>query len=351
MCSKVVVRKPLMPSHTEHSTQEINLDRNKIDLRRPCSRLLPRPLSLPSSFKLLKIFHSTRANACTVEDRSKLMGQCSDEKVDMPFIKALEDEIYRTKAELAMQSHRAKSLHTDRCLCCVKKADDSPTPSNPVSLRRRVSNDYSRQHGVRLDENREPQAVVVINANEGLLKDIVANPAPDVCHRRSGLKWPFISRPKSIAGKSRVGRKSWLWKPKTKTKANRRKSYSDMVDKVPAKSKEGQKRWKWLNAIHIGRRYHAHTKPNEPTKDIDDDATQHKRVDSDNSRHAAHSESLRNHGRSSSFRTKRHSAGSTTSSTNVVKAWVYRRRFLNKYKKNMYSLAFSIKKCTIIIKT
>lgn len=77
----------------------INLDKNRINLRRNRSKLLPRPISLPSSFNLLRNFRGNSVQPSTT----------GDGKVDLDFIKQLEDDIYRSREEILAESQRRRS--------------------------------------------------------------------------------------------------------------------------------------------------------------------------------------------------------------------------------------------------
>lgn len=68
----------------------INLDKNRINLRRHRAKLLPRPISLPTSLKLFRNLYAN--NGSMVDDK-----QCV--KVDLEFIKRLEDNIYGSRCD------------------------------------------------------------------------------------------------------------------------------------------------------------------------------------------------------------------------------------------------------------
>lgn len=82
-----------------------NLDKNRINLRRNRSRLLPRPISLPSSFNLLRNFRNGNTNGINVHPQH---GD-NDAKIDLEFIRQLEDDIYRTREEILAESKHRRS--------------------------------------------------------------------------------------------------------------------------------------------------------------------------------------------------------------------------------------------------
>lgn len=341
-------RKP--PIRSNHSNVVINLDKNKINLRRR-SRLLPRPLSLPSSFKALRLFPHARDRA-SVRPCTRLTTY--NEGLDINFIKALEDEIYRTKAELTQSN---KIVHTrphdnDKCFCCGKRGD-SPAIINTLHRQKSISNNYSSEHGVQL--RRKPEGCNSDKtANEKILLENCTilrrheiefrnrkNRPSCSNRRRSRFKWIFFGKRKKVLTVPSIRQRSYSWpnsiaqserSDSFHPKHNRLKPISKSSDNLPINwtcdKKSGYRRWPWLDAIYLWGRRNSFRGDRSKQTNNDDDCIQNNRSSVIN-KHAPNRHSLLgNRRQSSSFRLKRQSDGSTTSTTDVVKAWVYRRRFL-----------------------
>lgn len=98
---------PILPNRT---SVVINLDKNRIRVGRR-SRLLPRPLSLPSSFNLLKNFKQNQDDSTT------------ETSLDITLIKKLEDEIYQRKEDILRQNENVinkKICDNVKCTNCSK---------------------------------------------------------------------------------------------------------------------------------------------------------------------------------------------------------------------------------------
>lgn len=122
-----IKRKP--PIQPNRNSVVINLDGNRINLRKNRTKLLPRPISLPSSFKLLR--HSQQHS-----------DQLLERIIDLDFIKQLEDEIYRSRDEVTRETERkvylTKKAHEanesyDQC----NKLVNRPTSYDPTEIRER----------------------------------------------------------------------------------------------------------------------------------------------------------------------------------------------------------------------
>lgn len=231
---RAIVRKeppspPQPRQHSNHSNVVINLDKNKINLRRPRSRLLLRPLSLPSSFRALRLFHSNDSTATSSSSATKEHAKSTksaDEKIDIAFIKALEDEIYRTKAEVLAADRAQQLKHRDSCFCCGNR-EDSPASTQASTLRKRViSNDYSYEYGVQLrnvsnnNHNKEmnnrnritspdEKSIFVVDKPISFVAAHPFNkprPQSQICTRRSAIfKWPFLRHhPPRMANRRRM---------------------------------------------------------------------------------------------------------------------------------------------------
>lgn len=97
---------PTLPNRT---SVVINLDKNRIRVGRR-SRLLPRPLSLPSSFNLLKNFKQTPEDSVT------------ETSLDISLIKKLEDDIYQRKEDMLRQNENVinkKICDNVKCTNCA----------------------------------------------------------------------------------------------------------------------------------------------------------------------------------------------------------------------------------------
>lgn len=100
----------LPPNRTNRTSVVINLDKNRIRVGRR-SRLLPRPLSLPSSFNLLKNFKQSQEDSAT------------ETSLDISLIKKLEDEIYQRKEDMLRQNENVinkKICDNVKCTNCSK---------------------------------------------------------------------------------------------------------------------------------------------------------------------------------------------------------------------------------------
>lgn len=100
----------LPPNRTNRASVVINLDKNRIRVGRR-SRLLPRPLSLPSSFNLLKNFKQSQEDSPT------------ETSLDISLIKNLEDEIYQRKEDMLRQNENVinkKICDNVKCTNCSK---------------------------------------------------------------------------------------------------------------------------------------------------------------------------------------------------------------------------------------
>lgn len=104
------------PTLPNRASVVINLDKNRIRVGRR-SRLLPRPLSLPSSFNLLKNFKQNQENPET------------ETTLDISLIKKLEDEIYQRKEDILRQNENVinkKICDNVKCTNCSKIHNFAP---------------------------------------------------------------------------------------------------------------------------------------------------------------------------------------------------------------------------------
>lgn len=108
---------PILPNRC---SAVINLDKNRINAKRHRHRakLLPRPISLPSSFNLLRNFRPPNDSAID-----------ATETLDIELIKQLEDEIYRSRDEVRRpnQNHNANGT----CANCQRSIDAKSTMFRP----------------------------------------------------------------------------------------------------------------------------------------------------------------------------------------------------------------------------
>lgn len=115
---RTVHRKP--PILPNRCSAVINLDKNRINAKRHRHRtkLLPRPISLPSSFNLLRNFRPPNESAAA-----------ATETIDIELIKQLEDEIYRSRDEV----RRPKKIHNANGTCanCQRGVDAASTQFRP----------------------------------------------------------------------------------------------------------------------------------------------------------------------------------------------------------------------------
>lgn len=381
--SPIIIRKP--PIRSNHSSVIINLDKNRINHRsRPRSRLLlPRPLSLPHSFKVLRLFqqhpHDSTASAKLTTSASTTRATfSSNDKIDIAFIKALEDDIYQTKNETRLLSKNYLK-HQESCFCCGKREDSPATIISDATVQCRISNDYSTEHGVQLRHPQKYQQngnAISINGNVSSSKiyspdnnkiDQRMNvphrirPKSQINSRRTKFKWPFITKANKAVPcqllKRRQRSHSWpIYQRNPVCIAPLSKGISKscdipLVTHLSSDSKIGYRRWPWLNVIYLWGRRHSFrhktstskTKTTTTTmstisKNVNDrmqnernalviNSTKHGNLFPNNNNNN-NQQQQNQHRSSSSFRIKRHSAGSATSTTDVVKAWVYRRRFL-----------------------
>lgn len=114
---------PRLPK-SSYAGHIINLDKNRINLRRARAKLLPRPISLPSSLKLFRNFHG--GNGAVASD--KQFG-----KVDLEFIKRLEDNIYGNRDELHCS---AESNTNSNCDSYDEPAERGYEPTQVAERRR-----------------------------------------------------------------------------------------------------------------------------------------------------------------------------------------------------------------------
>lgn len=107
--SAVLRKPPILPNRC---SAVINLDKNRINAKRHRHRtkLLPRPISLPSSFNLLRNFRPPNNSAAA-----------ATETIDIELIKQLEDEIYRSRDEV----RRPNKIHDANGTCkkCQRRID------------------------------------------------------------------------------------------------------------------------------------------------------------------------------------------------------------------------------------
>lgn len=107
---------PILPNRC---SAVINLDKNRLNAKRHRHRtkLLPRPISLPSSFNLLRNFRPASDSAAVTET------------IDIELIKQLEDEIYRSRDEV----RRPNKIHNANGTCanCQRCVDTGPTQFRP----------------------------------------------------------------------------------------------------------------------------------------------------------------------------------------------------------------------------
>lgn len=128
---KPIWKPPILPNR---NSAIINLDKNRVNGRRHRSKLLPRPISLPSSFYLLKNFRTTPDSV-----------PLDNEKIDIEFIKQLEEEIYRSRAELTV-SKKCRVIPTklhgndETCIQCQKR--DSAHAQNHLNKKRNFKDTF-----------------------------------------------------------------------------------------------------------------------------------------------------------------------------------------------------------------
>lgn len=111
-------RKPPLCHQLSHRSSVINLDKNRI---RHARRLMPRPLSLPSGFNLMRQLGISNGVNSDAEKKSHT--------VDLSEIKQLEDDIYdRKRTSASNAAGRPKS--------CRLGADCSKCNKHPMDLKR-----------------------------------------------------------------------------------------------------------------------------------------------------------------------------------------------------------------------
>lgn len=130
-------RKP--PVQPVRSSAIINLDKNRINLRRHRAKLLPRPISLPSSFNLIKNFRAAHGDN---------LDGLNEEKIDIEFIRQLEEDIYRSKEQVtssARQKFIPTKLHgnDESCPNCQKRVS-SPFAPNQVAEEKTFNDELSK---------------------------------------------------------------------------------------------------------------------------------------------------------------------------------------------------------------
>lgn len=115
---RTVHRKP--PILPNRCSAVINLDKNRINAKRQRHRtkLLARPISLPSSFNLLRNFRLPNDAAVA-----------ATETIDIELIKQLEDEIYRSRDEM----RRPNKIHNANGTCanCQRSVDTESIQFRP----------------------------------------------------------------------------------------------------------------------------------------------------------------------------------------------------------------------------
>lgn len=145
----------------------MNLDKNRINVKR--NKLLPRPLSLPNSLKLFRNtfgdHHHHQRHQASVNER------CS-EKIDLDFIKQLEDDIYRTKTELYNECEEKvvpKQLYTKTCYECNQVISTPSFEPNQITDQKmiefKLSHFNKRQHAVLLLDAWQLQPMTMLREN------------------------------------------------------------------------------------------------------------------------------------------------------------------------------------------
>lgn len=430
---------PSPPLQPKRSSVVINLDKNKINLRRPHSRLFVRPLSLQHNLRALRLFPPVMTTAAAASP--------TDERIDIAFIKELEEDIYRTKAEALAASVLQQLKHEESCFCCGKK-DYLSRASLAEPVIQDDSCSVSSEHEVRLRQPPIEQSntnnihrpwVRVVDAKQAQAALVRPQSHPSA-RRSSKIKWPFMRRrparenivqrmipsalfenvhvddqngsvqrpsavwsaPNAIACMPKCRSRSWPTLPcrpipcvhanqplllaLAATHQPRSKFISRSCDnllialpvtgtvaasltlngKTTATSvTQRRRRWPWLNLIYLWRRRNSriHRKQthdhgdnvvdNDAADDVDDNCMQISRIPINNNERTmagcanASTRPPRDR-RSFSMHLKRHSSAATslagiaiggggsgatsrsmTSTTDTVKAWVYRRRFLS----------------------
>lgn len=130
-------RKP--PVQPVRSSAIINLDKNRINIRRHRTKLLPRPISLPSSFNLIKNFRTAHGDN---------LDGLNEEKIDIEFIRQLEEDIYRSREQVttsARQKFMPTKLHgnDESCPNCQKRVS-SPFAPNQVTEEKTFNDELSK---------------------------------------------------------------------------------------------------------------------------------------------------------------------------------------------------------------
>lgn len=137
----------------------MNLDKNRINVKR--NKLLPRPLSLPISLKLFRNtngdhhHHHHQQQHHQQQRHQASVNKINSEKIDLNFIKQLEDDIYRTKNELynecAAGKVAPKQLHTKKtCYECNQVISTPNRITDQKMIEFKLSHFNKRQHAVLL---------------------------------------------------------------------------------------------------------------------------------------------------------------------------------------------------------
>lgn len=163
---------PLQPISTVCSKRDsviMNLDKNRINVKR--NKLLPRPLSLPNGLKLFRNtsvehhHHQTSVNEMYSEKK----------KIDLDFIKQLEDDIYRTKNELYIECKEKrvpKQLPTKTCYECNQVISTPSFAPNQITDRKmiefKLSHFNKRQNAVLLLDAWQLQPMTMLRENNEL---------------------------------------------------------------------------------------------------------------------------------------------------------------------------------------
>lgn len=161
------------PTSTDRSKRDsviMNLDKNRINVKR--NKLLPRPLSLPIS---LKLFRNASDDHQQQHHQTSVNEMLSD-KIDLDFIKRLEDDIYRTKNELYIECREKvvpKQLRTKTCYECNQVISTPSFAPNQITDRKliefKLSHFNKRQNAVLLLDAWQLQPMTMRRENNELL--------------------------------------------------------------------------------------------------------------------------------------------------------------------------------------
>lgn len=116
------------------SSTIINLDKNRIKVKRQRSKLVPRPISLPSSFNLLRNLRISSEECASRAD---------EEKIDIELIRQLEDEIYRSRNEVT-ESGEHHHGRKETCAHCQTPVGSTQFQPNQVSETKMFEEEMSR---------------------------------------------------------------------------------------------------------------------------------------------------------------------------------------------------------------